>query len=209
MNCEEVRVAYLASDADRSAALHVEGCAACRSRIEDLGRAGALLDDPALWEEPAPELQGQVVGLISAGRREEAKPWLRRPLAAIGVAAVALTILGFGILAQLANPDWTAEMPGTPEAPMAMSTVSGWNTDTGTRMLIEVEGLEPAPEGFFYEVWLSEGPVHISAGTFTGPGEVELSSGVRRADFPRLWVTLEPIDEDESPSGVTVLDTGA
>ncbi len=208
MNCEEARVAYLAGDADRSSALHVEGCAACRSRIDDLERAGTLLDDPALWEEPAPELEGQVIGLISAGRREEAKPWLPRPLAAVGVAAAALAILGFGILNQVSRPDWVAEMPGTSEAPLAMSTVSGWNTDTGTRMLIEIEGLEPAPEGFLYEMWLSEGPIHISAGTFTGSGEVELWSGVRRADFPRLWVTLEPIDEDESPSRITVLDTG-
>lgn len=208
MNCEEVRVAYLAGDADHSAALHVQGCAACRSRIEDLEHAGALLDDPALWEEPSPELREQVAALVSADRREETKPWLRRPLAAIAVAAAAFAVLGFGILAQLPRPDWTADMPGTTEAPMAMSTVSGWNTETGTRMLIEITGLEPAPDGYLYEMWLSEGPIHISAGTFTGSGEVVLWSGVRRADFPRLWVTLEPIDEDESPSRVTVLDTG-
>ena len=98
-------------------------------------------------------------------------------------------------------------MPATELAPQATSTVLGWNTDSGTRMLLEVEGLDRAPAGYVYEFWLSEGPLHISAGTFTGNGEIELWSGVTRAEFPRLWVTLEPLDEDESPSGTTVLDT--
>ena len=75
-------------------------------------------------------------------------------------------------------------------------------------MVVAIEGLNPAPDGFVYEFWLSDGPVHISAGTFHSDGEIELWSGVSRADFPRLWITLEPLDEDESPSGNTVLDTG-
>jgi hypothetical protein len=74
-------------------------------------------------------------------------------------------------------------------------------------MLLTVDGLERAPDGYVYEFWLSQGPLHISAGTFTASGEIELWSGVPRAAFPRLWVTLEPLDEDESPSGQTVLDT--
>ena len=99
-------------------------------------------------------------------------------------------------------------MPGTDLAPAATSTVAGWNENTGTRLLVTIEGLDPAPEGYLYEFWLSDGPLHISAGSFTDSGEIDLWTGVRRGDFPRLWVTLEPIDEDESPSSLTVLDTG-
>jgi hypothetical protein len=106
------------------------------------------------------------------------------------------------------SPDWVVSMPGTDLAAQASSTVSGWNTDSGTRMLLSIEGLDPAPDGYVYELWLSKGPVHVSAGTFTAAGDVELWAGVTRADFPRLWVTLEPLDEDESPSRSTVLDTG-
>lgn len=100
-------------------------------------------------------------------------------------------------------------MPGTDIAPLATSTVAGWNEDAGTRIVVTIENLDRAPEGFFYEFWLSDGPLHISAGTFTAGGEIELWTGVSRRDFPRLWVTLEPIDEDEAPSEVTVLDTDA
>lgn len=98
-------------------------------------------------------------------------------------------------------------MPGTDFAPAATSTVEGWNTDSSTRMLLTVDGLDTSLTGYVYEFWLSQGPLQISAGTFTGSGEIELWSGMSRADFPRLWVTLEPLDEDESPSGRTVLDT--
>jgi len=75
-------------------------------------------------------------------------------------------------------------------------------------MVADIAGLDLAPAGSFHEFWLSSGPVHISAGTFHTGGQIELWSGVARSDYPRLWVTLEPIDDDESPSPVTVLDTG-
>ena len=100
-------------------------------------------------------------------------------------------------------------MPGTELAPTAAASVEGWNEESGTRMMLAIQGLERAPAGYVYELWLSDGPIHISAGTFTASGEIEMWTGVARAAFPRLWVTLEPIDEDESPSGRTVLDTGS
>ena len=58
-----------------------------------------------------------------------------------------------------------------------------------------------------YELWLSQRPIHISAGTFTANVDVVLWSGVARREYPRLWTTLETIDEDESPSPITVMDT--
>jgi hypothetical protein len=93
---------------------------------------------------------------------------------------------------------------------MASGTVAGWNTESGTRMVLDIEGLDPAPPGFVYELWLSAGPRHISAGTFVEAGnDLELWAGVSRRDYPRVWVTLEPLDDNESLSGETVLDTAA
>lgn len=74
-------------------------------------------------------------------------------------------------------------------------------------MRVRTTGLDPAPDGFVYEMWLSKDEIHISGGTFTQPNDVELLIGVTRADYPRIWITLEAIDEDESPSPATVLDT--
>lgn len=211
MNCDEFRAQYLAGEDDGATTAHMADCAACRSHREDLEAGLRALMDPALWEEPSPELEDQVIALIAGnhdsisaglGRLER---WVR-PLVAAAVVVVAVGL--YGVL-RTSSPDWEVAMPGTDLAPSASSTVAGWNTDAGTRMILAVEGLDPAPDGFVYEFWLSDGPLHISAGTFAADGEIELWSGVTRAEFPRLWVTLEPLDEDESPSGATVLDTEA
>ncbi len=207
MNCDEFRAGYLAGEDSDSSRRHVEGCAACRSRLSDLDAGRAALADPSLWEEPSPDLALQVEALIGSNRRSEPRkpPGWIRPLAA--AAAVLLAVGGYAVL-RPPTADWEVVVPGTDLAPRASATVLGWNTSSGTRMVLRTEGLDPAPEGLMYEFWLSRGPVHISAGTFTGGGRIELWTGVARADFPRLWVTLEPIDEDESPSALTVLDTG-
>lgn len=211
MNCDEFRAQYLAGEDDNATGAHLAGCAACRSHRAELEIGRRALMDPAIWEVPPPELEGQVIALITRNQPRNTpgtrrlERWVR-PLAAAAVVVVAVGLYG---VFRTPSPDWEVAMPGTELAAQATSTVSGWNTDSGTRMLVAVEGLDPAPAGYVYELWLSQGPLHISAGTFAAGGEIELWSGVSRADFPRLWVTLEPLDEDESPSAHTVLDTEA
>lgn len=141
--------------------------------------------------------------------REPSEGRSRTPnlLALLGVAAV--LIAGFLIIRSgNGDPDWTVEVGAGPAAPTASATVDGWVEDGGTRMVLNARDLGAAPDGFFYEMWLSDGPLHVSGGTFTGTTDIQLFVGVSRADFPRVWVTLEPIDEDESPSTDVVLDTG-
>jgi len=74
-------------------------------------------------------------------------------------------------------------------------------------MVLEVWGLDPADDGSYYELWLTapDGR-HVSAGTFRDSGRFEVVAGVRRSDFPRIWVTLEPADDDPGPTSRTVLD---
>lgn len=209
MNCEEIRGMYLAGKSEDLTTAHMGECAACRAVQADLDAARLSLSEPVIWEEPSPELENQVVALIAGSRLPATSAPRRRQRWIRPVAAAAVFIAAVALFAAFRTPssDWVVAMPGTDLAPLATSTVEGWNTDTGTRMLLTVDGLERAPDGYVYEFWLSEGPLHVSAGTFTASGEIELWSGVSRRDFPRLWVTLEPLDEDESPSGQTVLDT--
>lgn len=209
MNCDEYRARYLGGEEDGMTGTHLAGCASCRAVHSDLESVRRTLMDPVVWEEPPAELENQIVALIS-GQRTDEKPgtgWFERWSRPLAAAAVFVVAVGLYAWLRTQPADWEVAMPGTDLAPGATSTVSGWNTEAGTRMIVAVEGLGPAPSGSVYELWLSEGPLHISAGTFTGDGEIEMWSGVSRADFPRLWVTLEPLDEDESPSGHTVLDT--
>lgn len=209
MNCERIRAMFLSGEPDEVTRAHMADCAACRRTRAELEAARAALMDSSIWEEPSRELEEQVVSLISGSRRgadasRERAPRRLWPLAAAAAAIAAVAIVA-GVRSP--SPDWVVAMPGTQLAEQASSTVSGWNTDSGTRMILSVDGLERAPEGYVYELWLSRGPLHISAGTFSAAGDIELWAGVARADFPRLWVTLEPLDDDESPSQHTVLDT--
>ena len=81
-------------------------------------------------------------------------------------------------------------------------------TPAGLKILLDADGLEGAPEGFMYEAWVGDGTIGVSAGTFHlrgGSDRIELWAGVTGPEFRRLWVTLEPIDDDASPSGDTRL----
>ncbi len=215
MKCDDFRAAYISGSVGDDEHQHLAECSDCRNEQPSLDGLRRLLADAAMWEQPSGQLEEQVVGLISnkepplqeasGGRRS----WRTSLVAS---AAVAVLLLGsLAIWASLRSPgaDWEVAISGTDQAPTAAAVVEGWNEPAGTRLIMTVDGLAAAPEGSVYELWFTKGEVHVSAGTFTGPGEVDLWVGVSRRDYPRLWVTLEPIDEDESPSRVTVLDTAS
>jgi hypothetical protein len=215
MNCEDFRAGRLEDGDNPAGPGHLETCPSCRARVADLDTGRLLLGDAAMWEEPSPELETQVSRLIrssepalgSDGPKRRPMGRLRggRAWAAAAVMVVLATVASYLALRSPA-PDWEVAVPGTALASSASAVVKGWNGEAGTRMLVTVEGLEPAPDGYVYEFWLSKGRLHTSAGTFAASGRFELRSGVTRAEFPRLWVTLEPLDEDEGPTNQTVLD---
>lgn len=176
---------------------------AVESVLEDLGIG---LDDPALWRDPPASLRDAVVGTVPPRTVDTLAP---RVWAWLTAAAVVIAIVGLAALLRGDGPDWVVELDGTTDYPNASAVVQGWNEAPGSRMHISINGVEKAPEGFFYEFWLSNGPLHISAGTFIDATDVALQAAVRRSEFPRLWVTLEPIDDDESPTSIVVVDTGA
>jgi hypothetical protein len=173
-----------------------------------LAGSGVSLSDGALWE-PSPDLEDDVMAsAVGTSRVPSAGTGGRWWLAA---AAVVVAVAAVGTLTYRAirpSPDWSVTLAATDLAPGATASIDGWNETGGTRVRLDIDGLPPAPDGYFYELWFSEGPLHISAGTFRATDGVEMWTAVRRSDFPRLWITLEPIDDDESPSPDTVLDTG-
>ena len=209
MKCDDARAAYLAGDLGGGEREHLDTCAECRVEMPSLTETLRIMDSDTFWEEPPSGLEDRIVGLIAGPQipQNEAPQPRRWQAALVGAAAVAAILVGAFIAQRPPSPDWEVALPGTAEAPLAVGVVSGWNEPSGTRMALDIEGLPPAPDGFIYEFWLSAGNLHISAGTFRQTEDVELWVGVTRAEFPRLWITLEPIDEDESPSGVNVMDT--
>ncbi len=210
MSCEAFQARFLAGEVAVGREGHLAACAACRSAIGGLEALRDRLADPLLWEEPEADLGMRVVAAV-AGEAEAARVRRRTrgtPVWVAAVAAVAVVAAGAVGLTRYRAPDWEVALVPTGAAPVAVAEVAGWNTDRGTRMELEVRGLETLGPDAYYEVWLtSSDGRHVSAGTFRGSGEVTLWVGVRRADYPRIWVTLEPADGDPAPSGRTVLDT--
>jgi hypothetical protein len=211
MKCDDARAAFLAGEATSRHLDHLRSCQACSPLVPELESTFRLLEDAATWEDPAPELEDRVVTLVSGGEgsatRKPGRPSRRLWTAAAALIAIAATGATWGALRN-PGPDWEVALPGTPEAAAAVGSVKGWNETGGTRLIFDIEGLAPAPRGSVYEVWFSRDTLHVSAGTFTATGSLEMWAGVARRDYPRIWITLEPLDGNESPSGVTVMDTG-
>ena len=209
MNCNDARAAYLSGEATGEHRDHLSTCRLCMSLGDELHQTRGVLDDAALWQRSGAGLEDRVVALISgsaaSGRSRKSGRW--RWAVAAGITAA---ILGGAVVASMREPapDWELAIPGTAEAAGASGTVLGWNEDRGTRLRFELTGLDPAPEGTVYEVWFSSDTLHVSAGTFRAGGTIDMSTGIARKDFPRIWITVEPIDTDLGPSGRTVLDTG-
>lgn len=208
MNCDEVLKAlasgYDASVGDPKIDAHLAVCPTCRLQVRPMQKLGMSLRDPMLWEDPPDDLGERVVVAL---RSEPRRPrgfglWLWAG------AAAAVLILTASLLAFLHRPDWTIELVAGADGPNASAVVSGWNTGAGTRMVLDTSGLPGPGRDAYYEVWMTarDGD-HISAGTFSDPGQVTVTAGVRRSDYPRIWVTREPDDGDPAPSRAVVLDT--
>ncbi len=205
MNCHDFRAAFLAGDLDDAHFAHLSGCEACRAEQARLADAAAGLADADMWQEPAPDLGDRVAAAVEGA----ARPPRRRIARWLTVAAAVVVVVaaGVGWRSLTDRPDWEVELFATEQAPAASATVQGWNTAGGTRLAIAAAGLDPAPEGFVYELWFSAEDVHVSAGTFATVEDVTAWVGVRRGDFPRVWITLEELDDHPGPSPTTVLDT--
>jgi hypothetical protein len=99
-------------------------------------------------------------------------------------------------------------LAGTDAAPDAHADVIMSSTPAGLKILLDADGLPGAPEGAYYEAWLSDGDVSVSAGTFHlrgGSNQIELWAGVVGPEYDTLSVTVEPVDADNSSSGDVVL----
>lgn len=167
---------------------------------------------------PAPSSAGTVSGLDEhRARRTERRAWVR-PFAAGAAAAAVVAVLVLGGIGVLGSDDdgsgpagVEVALAGTELAPEASAVADVVDTPQGTRIDLDVTGLEPAPDGTFYQAWLrqpGEGGEGVSAGTFHlrgGDGQIELWAGVTPDDYPLVTVTLQDEGAGSASSGDVVL----
>ncbi len=180
--------------------------------IPDIGSAqlhsiGPSTSDPAPVRLPEHEEPAEVIPFERPRRR-----WVG-PL--LGAAAALLAVAAFSLGVRLTEddnerpPDFLIAMAATELAPGAEAVADVVATPLGTRIILDVTGLPPAPEGQYYEAWLRQSPeVGVSAGTFHlrgGDGAIELWAGVTMDDYPLITVTLQEEGAGAASSGRVVL----
>lgn len=163
-------------------------------------RLEQLLASPAVWAEPDPELEARVMSSIEGTPSTDRGS--RFALLLGGIAAAVVVVVALLVVTGSPDPDWTVALAAPPESAI-VGDVSGFNEDTGTRVVLKIDNLDPATDGTFYEVWwvdLDTGGA-VSSGSFLESDTIEMWLGVRRSEFPKMLITLEPSDGDPSPSG--------
>lgn len=174
----------------------------------ELERVRHVLADPAVWMEPAPDLQEAVVAAIA----QEARAGRQRRRIRFAVAGVAATVLlaagvTVGLRANRAEPvEFAASLSGTELAPDAAGDVTLTKTPSGWKIRLNATGLLRRADGEFYEAWLKDDAgLLVPIGTFNDGHDVTLWSGVGPTAFPTLTVTREVADGDQASSGQVVL----
>ena len=198
---------------------------------DELAALGDLLGNDAVWAEPPAGLEDAVVAAIAAeaaaggipARSPEPEvptapvadnvvPFRRRLLPVVGAAAAVL-IAAFGLVTVLGNGDDGPEgqlvaLAATDLAPGASGEADVVDTPSGVKILLDVSGLPPAPEGGFFQAWVRNPDGGVSAGTFHlrgGDSEIELWSGEPIDDYPLITVTIQMEGEGPESSGQVVL----
>jgi hypothetical protein len=217
---DEERIAYLAGDT--TAPLDADERA-------DLDSLRGVLADPAVWAEPGPDLEEQVVAAITraahrnsvppaasservaapvdelAGRRRS-----RRVIyAVIGLAAAVLLAVGVTVVATRHGTrpvQYAASLTGTGLAPSASGRATLTQTTGGWRIRLTATGLVRLDNGAFYEAWLKNGSgTLVPIGTFNEPTDITLWAGVPPSGYPTLTVTRQQAGSGNASSGQVVL----
>lgn len=179
---------------------------------ESLESVRRVLGDPTTWVTPPPSVAEGVLAEIRAAtspfRGAPRRPtWRRFALAAAGVTGMILLIALLGQLGQGTGIE--VALAGTELQPDATGLAVMEATNAGWSIGLDVDGLPPAADGYYYEgwVWSDEGD-GVSIGTFhlrNGSESLQLWSGVDVAGYPSIWISLEPEDGDPGVSEEIVM----
>jgi anti-sigma-K factor RskA len=174
---------------------HLAECAACRSEVDSLQEAAALLAETTVTE-PSAGLRARVLADIDGVRPlpppatvTELAPRRRRRMATFLAAAAAVVAIGTGgiVWQQLKDEPQQDRFSAIAEAPDARSytvSISGGASATVTvskkrnEAYISTKDMPAAPSGSEYVLWLKHGPTMVQAGVMPpGPDNKVVFSG--------------------------------
>jgi anti-sigma-K factor RskA len=191
---------------------HLETCESCREELASFAGTTEALAVAASGPAPRPELRDRVLASARSEpqvvvplerRRSWSIPALAAAAAVAAVVAVALGLVAIRLSSDLDEARSALEILQDPDArTVNLQTGTGrLVVDPGGRAVLVLGGLEAAPEGKTYEVWVVEGDTPLPAGLFPGTGASELidvEGTVGAGDV--VAVTLEEAGGAETPT---------
>ena len=200
-----------ALDADERAAYesHLAECEACRAELASFGDVATALAVGAVGPAPRPGLREEIlraareeghavvpIEVAAERRRRNWTPVLGAVAAVAAVVAVAVGIWAGGISDELDSTREALERERQAAAVLADPTarsvaVSGAEgrlvvTDAGRAVLV-LDGLDDAPSGKTYEVWVIEGDTPAPAGLFPVPSHRRRFPSTSPCPTVRWW----------------------
>ena len=178
---------------------HLAGCERCRGDLAGLTETAGALGLAADAAEPPNGLRDRIL----AAAREEGPSNVvaitshrRRRFAIAGVAAaVAAAALAIGLYAALSGGG-----PGADRLALSVATDQGVATAT-------ITGLEAAPSGKAYELWVIEGSTPKPAGLFADGGRQVVRLTRPAPDGSIVAVTLERAGGAQAPTTPVLVST--
>jgi anti-sigma-K factor RskA len=201
---------------------HLSTCARCREELADLGQTAALLAHGAPSATPPPALRERILAQARSSNGARVIPFPRRPRVALSVAAAitaaaAVLAIAFGVRsASLSNDlDETRaalRILGDPDArSIPLEGADGrLVVDPKGSAALAVRGLQPAPEGKTYELWVIRDDKPRPAGLFEGDDEDDLVVLDEKVDRgAKVAATLEADGGVDEPTGRLLFSASA
>jgi anti-sigma-K factor RskA len=193
----------LDADEEREFAAHLATCASCRRDVASFNETAAGLGYAAPSATPPPDLRERILTAAGAGRENVVTLRPRWAFPALAAAAVATcAAVGLGVWAGILHSR-LGSSTGVEALSLRGATGSVVLTRSGEGTLV-VSGLQPAPAGKTYEVWVIRGRSATPAGLFRGAAAtVRLTHRVPHG--AEVGVTLERAGGSLHPSGAPIV----
>lgn len=184
----------------------------------ELGHLRELLGDDVVWEDPPVGMEDEVVrqiveaaapNVVSLSGRRHRRPRsfpARVVTFAAGVAAALAVVVAVGLFR--GGGGYTVDIAGTDLAQLASGVVTIENTPSGVSIELDIQGLPPAPAGFYYQAWMKGESGAVTVGTFharADGNDIVLWSGVSIENYPTLTVTIQEEGAGAASSGQLVM----
>jgi len=171
---------------------HLRVCDRCRTDLMSFRETAATLTYAVAAPAPPAALRKRIIEQAKAERSKVVVPLRRRwvvPTLGAAAAAAAAVAIGLGVWAAMLHGDLSSSRSAQQAASQILSNpASRRSAVTGAegtlvvapdgRAVLSLTGIEPAPKGKTYEIWVIKGQTPRRAGLFGEAGSVTLDRTV-------------------------------